>query len=144
MTKKKILIPIVGLIAAAGIAFGTIQVANAQTTTGPFSGLAAAIAQKFNLNQSDVQSIITSYRKTANENFTKNRLDALVSSGKITSTQETAIINELAALKTKYMNSGKGNFKNMLIEFKSWLTSQNIDPSILPMFRIRVGMHKGK
>ncbi len=133
MLNKKIFLPIVAIIGATGIAFGTVQVVNAQTNNnGPFSGLATAIAQKFNLNQTDVQNVITDYRKTKMQDMFKTKLDKLVSEGKITQTQETAIINELQTLKSQ----------NKLSEFKSWLQSQKIDPSLFPMFGMRMKIHR--
>src|SRR5258708_3944385 len=140
---KKIIIPIVTVIAGAGIIFGTVQVAKAQTNN-PISGLASVIAQKFNLNQNDVQSTITQFRQMKRQDMIKAKLDKLVVAGKITTTQETAIINELQTLKAKYAgnNSGKQNFQNMVSEFKTWLQSQNIDPSLIPIFGLRMGMHK--
>jgi len=64
----------------------------------------------------------------------KTRLDKLVSSGKITADQETAIINELAALNTKYNLSSltgaqrKTQMQAMQAELKTWAASQS--PSI--------------
>ena len=139
---RRIIIPIVA-VGALGIVGVTLIGAKNTYAQSPISNLSQAIAQKFNLNQSDVQSFIINYRQTRNQDMVKIKLDALVTSGKITTDQETAIINELASLKTKYLaNPSKDNFKNMVAEFKSWLGSQNIDPSILPMFKLRIGMHK--
>ena len=125
MKNKKILLPIVTILAAGGIAFGTVSIVNAQSKTGPFGNLAAAIAQKFNLNQTDVQSFLTNYGQTQRQTMMKTRLDKLVTAGKITSAQETAIINELS---TKPKPS----------DFRAWLKSQNIDPNILGFFRMGV------
>lgn len=142
MISKKIIIPIVAL-GAVGVITLTASQINAQTKSNGFSNLAQAIAEKFNLNENDVQSFLTQFRQTNRQNTLKTRLDSLVSSGKITTGQETAIINELEFLKTKYMaNPGKQNFKDMATEFNTWLKSQNIDPSLIPMFKLRMGMHK--
>lgn len=128
MTNKKIIIPIVILGVSAAIAFGTIHVANAQTNSNMLTGLAEAIAQKFNLNPNDVQSLINQYGQTQRadrqakmQQIFKSKLDALVTGEEITGSQETAIINELQTLKNQ----------NKMSEFNIWLKSQNIDPTIL-------------
>lgn len=132
-TNKKLILPIV-LVGATGIVGLTVlgvPNVNAQTTN-PFSGLAQAIAQKFNLNQTDVQDEINSYMQTQKQNMLKGRLDKLVSAGKITGNEETAILNELA---TKPKPS----------DFQAWLKSQNIDPKTIGFggFRMWRGHFKG-
>jgi len=70
----------------------------------------------------------------------KTRLDALVTAGKITSDQETAIINELAALKTKYSATSMSGLtpaqrKTQMTarrdEIVAWAKSQGIDSSYI-------------
>jgi ribosomal protein L3 len=159
ISKNKILGAI--LVAVIGISTLGVTQVHAQTNNNPFSGLIQFISQKFGLDQNKVQSAVTDYKTQQKQNFQKNqeqneknRLDALVKQGKITSDQEQAIINELAALKTKYNPS---NFKNLTAdqrkqqitaeqaELKAWAQSQGIDPTyITPGFgRGFRGMHKG-
>ncbi|CAN5355554.1 hypothetical protein BH10PAT1_BH10PAT1_5290 [soil metagenome] len=126
---KKIIIPIVILGAFATIALTATGI-SAQTRNDPFSGIAAAIAQKFNLNQTDVQSVITEYRQTKRTDMFTTRLDKLVVDKKITSDQKSAIINELQS-------------KPKPADFKAWLKSQNLDESIIPFGLGRIGrMHQ--
>ena len=120
---KNLLIPVVTLI-GVGIVGTTIlgaRSANAQTKGTFFSGLAQAIAQKFNLNQADVQTVIDQYGQTQRQTMLKTRLDKLVADTKITPDQETAIINELAT-------------KPSRTDFEAWLKSQNLDPKTLGFF----------
>ena len=87
MLKIKLLIPVVAVVVSGSSLFYLSTLANAQAKTNPMSGLASAIASKYNLNQNDVQSFITSYLKTnrpSAEQVQKNRLDQLVKQGKIT------------------------------------------------------------
>ncbi len=149
MLSKKIILPIV-TVGAAGIVGASImgvRQVQAQSNGNVFSGLAQAIALKFNLNQNDVQSAILSYRQTNAQNMLKNKLDALVTAGKISGDQENAIINEVTSLKQKYMTGtkNKSDLQNMANDFRSFLISQNIDPAIIPIFtmRMKMGMHHG-
>src|SRR5579871_6549958 len=124
MLSKKIIIPAV-IIATVGIVtLGAISFASAQGGTTPLSGLAQAIAQKFNLNQSDVQNTISQY----------------VQQGKITSEQEQAILDEQAKLKSEYNMQSLKNMtpaqrqqtvQNMKNEITAWAQSQGIDPSYI-------------
>jgi hypothetical protein len=125
--------------------------ADSSTTTNKpnfFQGLVTFIEQKFGLNQAQVQAAVSQYKSQVKATITprptqtptqmqameKTRLDKLVSSGKITSDQETAIINELAALNTKYnLSSLTGTQRRiqmqaMQAELKTWAQSQS--PSI--------------
>lgn len=159
MPSKKLLIPVVAVIVGGSALLGVSAVANAQAGNSPFFGLAQEIASKFNLNSSDVQNTISTYMQQQHANmmqnrqqFLKNKLDQEVSAGKITSDQETAILNELTTLKNKY-NIGPGNFKsmtqtqrqqamqNMQNDLKSWTQSNGINLSLIPGFGM--GMHRG-
>lgn len=117
------------------------------------------IAQKFGLNQNQVQSVFDEFHQNQKQNMQqkmqdkqKSRLDQLVKDGKITSVQEQAIIDELAALKNKYSTDNlknltieerKTKFQGMQNELNSWAKSQGIDPTlIMPGFGIG-GFHRG-
>jgi hypothetical protein len=142
---KKIILCTVTVVAAGALTLGVASV-NAQTNTSPMSGLVAAIAQKFGLDQAKVQATVDDYKKSHKNEMHANmqahledRLSALVKNGKITEAQKTAIINELNTLKTKYpMTAGMTKqqrmqaMQNMQNEFKSWATSQGINTDLLP------------
>ena len=165
MISKKIVQPILLFTVMGATTFLAAGQAHAQTNTGtnPLQGLVQMIAQKFGLDQNQVQSVVTTYKAQQKQNMQQNRqnrqktrLDNLVKTGKITSDQETAIINELATLKTKYSTA---NFKNMTAaqrkqqlqneqnDINTWAKSQNIDPKyVMPgmgMMGGMRGMHKG-
>jgi hypothetical protein len=122
-----------------------------------FSGFVSFMAQKFNLDKTQVQNALNDYQKQQKATITprptmsrqdrqameKKRLDIFVSQGKITSDQENAIISELETLRTKYNLGAQNNLTpeerktqmdNMQNELKTWAKSQGIDSSyILPM-----------
>jgi len=142
MFNKKIWIPVLTIIVAGSVLFGTTTAVFAQTGKTPFGGLAQALATKFNLNQADVQSFLTTYMQQNRQQGQKNRYDQLVSQGKITSAQETAILSELATLKGQ---TDPGSMKNMTQAQRqqafqtqkdtltAWAKAQGIDPQyVLP------------
>ncbi len=152
MISKKILVPVFSVVVSGAILLGGgFVLAHAQTPNTPFSGLAQAIASKFNLNEADVQSAISSYRQQQMINRQKMRLDRLVSEGKITSSQESAILQELATIKNQFNSSSlKGMtqtqrqqaFQNERNVITQWAQSQN--PPINPAYVFPFGMgHKG-
>ena len=105
----------------------------AQSGQSLYSGLAQALASKYDLNQPDVQIFITTYMQQRQE----DQFDQLVSQGKITGTQKTAILNELSTAKgqyfpvsTKYMTPDQWQqaFQNELNRLTAWAKSQGINP----------------
>lgn len=147
MISKKNIIPIVTMAAVMGaLLLGpTPALATSSTSnSNPFSGLITFIAQKFGLDQNQVKTAVDDYHTKNQQNMQANmatrektRLDALVKSGKITSAQEQLILNEQAALKSKY---NPANFKTLTsdqrkakfiaeeAEVKAWAITNNIDP----------------
>jgi hypothetical protein len=118
--------------------------------------LAQAIAAKFKLNQSDVQSEITAYMQEQRGNWQqnmqqrrKNRLDQLVSQNKITSGQETLILSELTSLQNTYgpktlagMTQAQRQqaFQNEKNAITTWAAANGINPTfVFPFF----GGHRG-
>ncbi len=149
--KKKIILPVLGLILVSVVALGVNQVHAQSNGNNFYSGLVQAIAQKFGLDQGQVQAVVDQYHTQQKQNMQQNmqqreqdRLDKLVQDGKINATQKQAILDELAALKSKY---NPANFKNMTAdqrkqqfqaqqdEINTWAKSQGIDPSyLMPSF----------
>jgi hypothetical protein len=110
------------------------------------------IAQKFGLDQSQVQSVFDQYQQqnkaTMQQRFQK-RLDQAVAAGKITSAQEQSILAEQKKLQSEYPFSSlknmtpaqrKQQFQNQQNEIKSWTQSNGIAASyLMPGFG---GMHR--
>jgi hypothetical protein len=152
MKKQKITIglTILTLLTTALLVAKPAFADSSTTTNRPnfFQGFVTFIEQKFGLNQAQVQAAVAQYKSQVKATITprptqtpaqmqaneKTRLDKLVSSGKITPAQETAIINELALLNSKYnLSSLTGTQRKtqslaMQAELKTWAASQS--PSI--------------
>lgn len=147
MISKKIWLPVITVATVGAAAILSLSVAHAQTNASPWSGLAQMIAQKFGLDQTQVQSVVDQYHNQEKQTMMQNmqqreasRLDKLVSDGKITSAQKQAIIDELAALKNKYnpqnlasltQEQRQAQFKAEQDEITSWAKAQGIDPTYL-------------
>ena len=168
MKTNKIITSLTALTLLTTVLFAT-PIVNAQTagSTGKsnfFSGLITALEQKFGLDKTQVQTVVTAYQQQQKQNMAQNmqarqksRLDALVTQGKITSAQEQAIITEIAALQNKYnpnsMKSMTGaqrktQIQNEQNDIKTWAQSQGIDPTyVMPgpgMGGFRGGMKGGR
>ena len=156
--KNKLIVSLIAVVIMGGTFFVVPQ-AHAQGTTpdnhpGFFQGLMQYIEQKFGLDKTQVQTAVNEYKQKQSATITprptmsaadmqareKTRLDKLVSSGKITSAQETAIIDELNTLHTKYnpdsmknmtADQRKTQMQAMQSDLKTWAQAQGIDPTII-------------
>jgi hypothetical protein len=103
--------------------------------------LSAVLAQTFHLNQSSVQATIQQYNKTHHHkkpNSYTNHLAAEVKKGKITTTQEQAIITEhnqlvkeVAGLKNDAPSQKKVALKTDRTSAKTWAKANNIPVGLL-------------
>lgn len=113
--KKKIFFPVLAL-AIITAATATASYVSAQDTTGPNS-LVAAIAAKFNLNQTDVQAVFDeehSKREAEMKTQMEQKLTQAVTDGKITEAQKQAIIAHFAEMKNN--RSSKAEMQNLTDE----------------------------
>lgn len=111
MFKKKIFFPVLAL-AIITMAVASSSFVSAQDTTG-VNSLVSAIAQKFNLNESDVQAVFEEERTKRESEMKTNleqKLAQAVTDGKINDSQKQAIIAKLDEI-----HDNKPNFK----EFKN-------------------------
>lgn len=162
---KHKLFTILSLLSLTSSALFVTAPAYAQGTSGGggnfFSGFVDFIAQKLGLEKTQVQNVVNEYKTQQKSKMMQNRqdrekkrLDDLVSQGKITSEQETAIINELKSLKDKYkvgqntqetLEQRKADMESFQKDLKTWADSQKIDIKLIePFGGIGRGMgHKG-
>jgi competence protein ComGC len=146
MLSKKILVPVFAIVVSGATLFGVTQAVHAQGGNASYAGLVQAIAQKFGLDKSQVQSVFDQYRGGRQ----KKRLDQLVQQGKITAAQEQAILDEITKLKNEYnpnsfknmtSDQRKQAFQNLQNEVKTWAQSQGIDLKyLMPFGGMRFGM----
>ena len=152
MNKQKITLSLLLTVLLTAVLFVTPSAFAQSSSTNPnsnfFQGLINFIEQKFGLNKDQVTAAVNQYKAQVKASITprptltpaqiqaqeKARLDKLVSSGKITSAQETAIIAELAALNSQYPLTGltgtarRTQMQAMQTAFKTWAQAQT--PSI--------------
>lgn len=147
MISKNILLPVLAVVIIGGTMILNANQVHAQSNNNPLSKLVQMIAQKFGLDQNQVQSLVDQFQQEQKQNRVqkmknkeKSRLDQLIQQEKITSIQEQAIIDELAALKSKYntnnlksmtLEERKAQFQAMQNELNSWTKSQGIDPTLI-------------
>ena len=136
---------IVTPVAAAAPAYAAMT----NTTSAPnfFQELVQFIAQKFGLDQNQVQTAINQFhtqqvqqRQQKMEANEKSQLDRLVSQGKITASQEQQILAEQTKLRTEYNHANfksltpaqrKQQFQNEKAEIKTWSQSTGINAQYL-------------
>lgn len=141
LTKKHLmfaLIPVFALsLLAGGVAFASTDTAKKHT---PFVKIAEAIATKFNLATSDVQTVIDETMKAERAEMEKNRPEPIaqaVKDGKLTQAQADLIKAKREEIKTA-MESTRDSLKNMTQTerdafiktqkdaLKQWATDNNI------------------
>lgn len=133
LNRKNIVAAAIMIFCAASAGAGTVYADEGVGKGNPMSGLAGAIAQKFNLNQAEVQAVFDQQRgqwqekrqekakqmEAAREQKFADYLAKLVGEGKIKPTQAEAIKAKRAELEAKIASQAiaeKSNFKNMTAE----------------------------
>lgn len=137
MNAKK---PLIVAGVATTLAVGGMSLVSADTTSSssdnPMSSLVDAIASKFNLKKSDVQAVVDANRQQHEQQRQQkmtDKLNQLVSDGKLTSAQKDLIVAKQAEVKT-FMDSLKGKsesdrrsaMKTERDNLKSWAQQHNI------------------
>ena len=130
LSRKNIVVAAIMIFCAATVAgVGAVYADEIVGKGNPMSGLVSAIAQKFNLNEADVQAVFDQQREQMQAQREQNRgqmetkrqerfearLGELVSSGKLTQSQANAIKDKKAELEAQ-MEATKPDFKNMTQE----------------------------
>ncbi len=98
--KMKLFLPVTALVLTGGLLianFNRVSAETSDTNSNPFSSLAKQIAETFNLNQAEVETVFTEHRnqrRAQMENGFTERLTQAVSEGKITEAQKQLILEK--------------------------------------------------
>ena len=152
--KRKYIVATAILIFGAAVAgMGAVYAADSTQKINPMSELVTAIAQKFNLNVADVQSVFDTQQtkmKTEREQALTDRINQ-VTAGKLTQAQVTAISSKKAefdALQTSLQGKTAQERATAMQSFetslKQWATDNNISEEYLPMCGGGKGMFGGR
>lgn len=142
---KKVVVPFVAL---AVLAFGTLFTqgyASAQETTNPESTIVEKIATKFNLNRDEVQKVFDEQKAemhTQMQAKNEERLNQLVTDGKITEAQKTLILNKQKEIQAE-REANKGSISDKTpeqrktemdakkAEIEAWAKENGINPTYI-------------
>ena len=116
---KKILFPAIA-IALLGIALLGTQYASADDVSNPQNTLVQKIASKFGLNQDEVQKVFDEARDEHQAEMQKKheeRLNQLVTDGKITEAQKTLLLNKHKELQAE-REQNRDEWQNLTPEEK--------------------------
>lgn len=138
-------------LALVGLAVYGSTTVSAQSPTpkaNPIQSLVAKIAQKFNLNEAEVQAVFDEHRQemhTTMRDKLEDRLSQAVTEGKLTEAQKQAILGKLAELESQkdelrdeFMNATpeerKEKMQSKRAELEAWAREQGIDVSVLMQY----------
>ena len=134
MNKKYFLYAIIPALVLASIGGVAVYAQNA-TGNNSMQDLVAKIAQRFNLNQNDVQAVFDEQKTEMHANMqTKfaEKLSQAVTDGKITQAEADAITAKREELQVKRPNMANGEKPSKELmqahqtELKQWVTDNNI------------------
>jgi len=158
INKSLIVATIVGAVGTGVLFTGSVANAESETTgSDPMSSLIEKLSSTFNLDKDKVQQVFDDQRtemEAKREEEVAERLNALVSEGKITSAQKTAIEEKIATMKSE-RESNKDTMKDMTederkaameekrADLEAWAKDQGLDLSDLRGILGGPGGHKG-
>ncbi|MCA9346196.1 hypothetical protein KC960_01775 [Candidatus Saccharibacteria bacterium] len=132
---------VTGVAVTGGLGLSKVNSAYAMSN-GP-GNFASDLAQRFNLNQNDVESFLEEKHQEREQQMEQNRteqLQNLVDSGKLTADQKNALEakfdemrTERESLKNQNLTREEMHTKHQELRdsFKSWADSQGIDLSLI-------------
>ncbi len=130
-----------GVIGLTGVAGTALAADNTNANSSPMSSLVQKIADKFNVDKAEVQKVFDEARaehRVEHEQRFNERLDALVSQGKITAEQKTLIIEKFSTMKAEReanRDSGtrptRAEMEAKKAELDKWAAENGIDLSVI-------------
>ena len=148
--QKRVALVAVGVAAGLSLAAAGYASAATATTTSDLPPMVEGLAEKFNLNKTEVAAYLETERETRQAEreaeFTKS-LETLVSEGKLTEAQKTAILSKHEELQTKReaLRDTTGSDKRDQMdtirdEWTSFLKDLGVDESLMPHLGPGAGM----
>lgn len=147
---KKYIIPTMFMLGVILIGLTSVSPALAQEDS-QYSSIITKIAEKFNLNPSDVQAVFEEEKNGHKADMYARlveKLDSMIGDGKITKEQKETILkkheeieNKMLEMQGKTPEERKTEMEALRSELKSWAEEQGIES---PLFMMRGGGHKGK
>lgn len=147
--KKKIFLPT--MLALAILVVGILAASPVSAQNVSSNSLVKKLSQRFNLEESDVQKVFDDYkseRRADNFAFYSEKLDSLVSAGKITQDQKEVLLDKHEEMQDKMASItglSQEERKNKKIalheEFRAWAKSEGIDLPLMGGFMM--GYKKG-
>jgi len=161
--KSKIIAGVIVGLCLMATGFGVVKATSGSIgSNNPMSKLVILIAQKFNLNETDVQNVVDEYktqmdteRESQQQTEFTARINKAVTDGKLTQAQADLIVAKMAELKTQEeaMRSmtpeeRKTTMKERMDTMKQWMTDNNIPQEFCPCgmgmgMGMKMGMDRG-
>ena len=141
MNKYTYLIPVAAIAVSGALLYGSVQ-AKAATASNWRESLVQTLASKLGVDQSKVQtafSDIRMERRAEAKSRFEERLSELVTLGKITESQKTAILNKKAELQKEW-DADEVKREEHRAELTKWADANGIDLSVAGF---GMGMGKG-
>lgn len=148
--KRGIFLTAVGAVLVVATVLGGSRVL-AQNSSGQYSSIIQKLAQRFNLNPADIQTVFNQDRadKQAQiQNRFSQTLDQTVKNGKLTDAQKQLILSKLQELKNNQQNlknmtpdQRKAALQKQRQDLQAWAQQNNIDMKYL--FGGHMGMMGG-
>lgn len=153
-----IILPAVALLVGLGIAGAVgVKAASNGQSQNPMGNLVNAIAQKFNLNPTDVQQVVDDQRKLMNADHQQrltDRFTQAVADGKLTQDQSDKIVAKMKELQAKREAEKdslgakteaerQAMFQQQIADLKQWAQDNSIPDGFLPFGRPMGGHHQG-
>lgn len=147
--KSKLILTILGLTVLGAAVFGTLGVHAQTSTNNPVTSLVEKLAQKFGLNQAEVQAVFNEHRSQIHAQMLvriEERLNQAVTDGKITEAQKQLILDKHKEFQEKH-EAQKETLQNLTpderraeieknkTELETWAKENGIDLQYLfPLF----------
>ncbi|NTV31374.1 hypothetical protein HGA91_05370 [candidate division WWE3 bacterium] len=154
MMKQKIILPVLGTVLIGVGAFGaTRALADDTITTSNVPSIIQRLADRFEVSTDDVKTVFEEARADHRQEMQarmSERLDQLVSDGKITADQKNLIEDKIAEIEAQRKSDKnqdltpeqrRQQMEDERDSFEQWAKDNGIDSSYLMMFRGRGGHH---